>query len=109
MAAATWSRELTEADKDYFIAPKVNYKFERLRQTTQQAPMNVTFEAEVDGESAGEKHETLQVRSINECPLAVANSAETLNDENYVAGSAALGWMIAAYVNENHPLLDKIL
>src|SRR3954471_24532879 len=109
MAPASWSGELPEADKEYFIAPKVNYKFDRLRQTMQQVPMNVTFAVEVDGEPAGEQHETLQVRSINDCPFAVANSEETLNDENYIAGSAALGWMFAAYVNENHPLLDKIL
>ena len=109
MAATTWSGDLAEADKDYFIAPKVNYKFERLRQATQQMPMNVSFEVEVDGESAGEKLETLQVRSINDCPFAVANSEETLDDENFIAGNAALGWMFAAYVNENHPLLDKIL
>jgi hypothetical protein len=109
MAASSWSGELEEAGKDYFIAPKVNYKFERLRQTTQQVPMNVTFEVEIDGESAGEKLETLQVRSINDCPFAVANSEETLDDENVIAGSAELGWMFAAYVNENHPMLDKIL
>ncbi len=109
MAATSWSGELAEADKDYFIAPKVNYRFDRLRQVTQQVPLNVTFEVEVDGESAGEKHETLQVRSINDCPFAVANSEETLDDENVIAGSAELGWMFAAYVNENHPMLDKIL
>ncbi|HSP46193.1 MAG TPA: hypothetical protein VLO30_09385, partial [Chthoniobacterales bacterium] len=109
MAASSWSGELAEAGKDYFIAPKVNYKFEKLRQMTQQAPVNVAFELEVDGEPAGEKHETLQVRSINDCPFGVANSEETLNDENFIAGNAALGWMFAAYVNENHPLLDKIL
>lgn len=109
MAATSWSGELAEAEKDYFIAPKVNYKFDRLRQVTQQVPMNITFEVEVDGESAGEKAETLQVRSINDCPFAVNNSEETLNDENFIAGSAALGWMFAAYVNENHPMLDKIL
>jgi hypothetical protein len=109
MTASSWSGELAEVGKDYFIAPKVNYKFERLRQTTQQVPMNVTFEVEIDGESAGEKYETLQVRSINDCPFAVANSEETLDDENFIAGNAALGWMFAAYVNENHPLLDKIL
>lgn len=109
MAASSWSGELPEAGKDYFIAPKVNYKFDRLRQTTQQVPMNVTFEVEIDGEPAGEKYETLQIRSINDCPFAVANSEETLNDENFIAGNAALGWMFAAYVNENHPLLDKIL
>src|SRR3954471_10690536 len=109
MAPASWSGELPEADKEYFIAPKVNYKFDRLRQTMQQVPMNVTFEVAVEGESLGEQHETLQVRSINDCPFAVANSEETLNDENFIAGNAALGWMFAAYVNENHPLLDKIL
>ena len=109
MATTSWSGELAEADKDYFIAPKVNYKFEKLRQMTQQVPLNITFELEVDDESAGEKHETLQVRSINDCPFGVANSEETLNDENFIAGNAALGWMFAAYVNENHPMLDKIL
>jgi hypothetical protein len=109
MATSSWSGELAEADKDYFIAPKVNYKFEKLRQMTQQVPLNITFELEVDGESAGEKHETLQVRSINDCPFGVANAEETLNDENFIEGNAALGWMFAAYVNENHPMLDKIL
>ena len=109
MSATSWSGELPEEGKDYFIAPKVNYKFDPLRQVTQQKPLNVAFEVEVDGESSGEQHETLQVRSINDCPFAVANSEETLNDENYIAGSAELGWMFAAYVNENHPMLDKIL
>jgi hypothetical protein len=109
MAATSWSGELAEAGKDYFIAPKVNYKFDRLQQMTQQVPLNVAFEVEVDGEPAGEKLETLQVHSINDCPFGVANSEETLNDENFIAGSAALGWMFAAYVNENHPMLDKIL
>ena len=109
MAATSWTGELAEAGKDYFIAPKVNYKFERLRQMTQQVPMNVAFEVEVDGETAGEKHETLQVRSINDCPFGVSNSEETLDDENFIAGSTALGWMFAAYVNENHPMLDKVL
>ncbi|HMG05166.1 MAG TPA: hypothetical protein VK581_06870 [Chthoniobacterales bacterium] len=109
MAATTWEGVLPEADHDYFIAPKVNYKFDRLRAMTQQIPINLTFAVEVDGEPAGEKHETLQVRSINDCPFGVANEEETLNDENYIAGSAEIGWMFAAYVNENHPLIDKIL
>jgi hypothetical protein len=109
MEESSWSGELPEAGQEYFIAPKVNYNFAKLRQVTQQKPLNVTFELEADDESAGEKHETLQVRSINDCPFAVANSEETLDDENYIAGSAELGWMFAAYVNENHPMLDKVL
>jgi hypothetical protein len=109
MAAATWSGELAEEGKDYSIAPKVNYKFDRLRKVTQQVPMNVAFEVEIDGESLGEKTETLQVRSINDCPFAVSNSEETLDDEHVRAGSTEMGWMFAAYVNENHPMLDKVL
>jgi hypothetical protein len=109
MSETTWSGELPEAGKNYAIAPKINYKFDRLRKVTQQVPMNVAFELDVEGEFAGEKTETLQVRSINDCPFAVSNSEETLDDENTPAGSSEMGWMFAAYVNENHPLLDKIL
>lgn len=109
MSASTWSGELPEADKEYYVAPKVNYKFEKLRKMTQQMPLNVTFALELDGKAAGEKTETLQVRSINDCPFGVSNDEETLDDENTIAGSAEIGWMFAAYVNENHPMLDKIL
>jgi hypothetical protein len=109
MAASTWSGELPEAGKDYYIAPKVNYKFEKLRKMTQQMPLNVSFAVELDGKSAGEKLETLEVHSINDCPFGVSNEEETLDDENFIAGSAEIGWMFAAYVNENHPMLDKVL
>src|SRR6267378_3492692 len=85
ITATTWTGKLAEANHDYYIAPKVNYKFDHLRKVTQQ------------------------IRSINDCPYGVANSEETVDDENVQNGSADLGWMFAAYVNENHPQLDKIL
>jgi hypothetical protein len=109
IAATTWTGKLAEANHDYYIAPKVNYKFDHLRKVTQQIPLNVDFEVEVNGKSLGDKTETLQIRSINDCPYGVANSEETVDDENIENGSADLGWMFAAYVNENHPQLDKIL
>src|SRR5260370_1340811 len=62
-----------------------------------------------DLECLGFVAETLQIRSINDCPYGVANSEETVDDENVESGSADLGWMYAAYVNENHPQLEKIL
>jgi hypothetical protein len=109
IATTTWSGKLAEANHDYYIAPKVNYKFDHLRKVTQQIPLNVDFELEVNGKTLGDKTETLQIRSINDCPYGVANSEETVDDENIENGSADLGWMFAAYVNENHPYLDKIL
>jgi hypothetical protein len=109
IAATTWTGKLAEANHDYYIAPKVNYKFDHLRKVTQQIPLNVDFEVEVNGKPLGDKTETLQIRSINDCPFGVANSEETVDDENVESGSGDLGWMYAAYVNENHPQLDKIL
>jgi hypothetical protein len=109
IATTTWTGTLPDANHDYYIAPKVNYKFDHLRKVTQQIPLNVDFEVEVNGKSLGDKTETLQIRSINDCPYGVANSEETVDDENVESGSADLGWMYAAYVNENHPELDKIL
>ncbi len=109
IAESTWSGLLSEANHDYYIAPRLNYKFDHLRKVTQQVPLNVDFEVDVNGQSLGDKTETLQVRSINDCPYGVANSEETVDDENIEGGSADLGWMFAAYVNENHPYLDKIL
>ena len=109
IAQTTWTGKLSEANHDYYIAPKMNYKFDRLRTVTQQIPLNVDFEVEVNGKSLGDKTETLQVRSINDCPYGVANAAETVDDENVQSGAADLGWIYAAYVNENHPELDKIV
>ncbi|HEY6071719.1 MAG TPA: hypothetical protein VIU85_10125, partial [Chthoniobacterales bacterium] len=109
MNESVWEGELPDADEDYYISPKVNYKFDHLRKMTQQVPLNVDFVVEIDGESAGDKVETLQVRSLNDCPFGVSNDEETIDDENFVSGAAPLGWMFAAYVNENHPMLDKIL
>jgi hypothetical protein len=109
MGTATWTGELPTADEDYFIAPKVDYKFDQLRKVTQQVPLNVDFVVEVDGKPTGDKVETLQVRSLNDCPFGVSNDEETINDENFIAGAASLGWMFAAYANENHPMLDGVL
>lgn len=109
MNESVWEGELPDADEDYFIAPKVNYKFDHLRKMTQQVPLSVDFAVEIDGKPAGDKVDTLQVRSLNDCPFGVSNDEETINDENFIQGAASLGWMFAAYVNENHPMLDKVL
>lgn len=131
MAVSTWSGELPKAQHEYFVAPKVSYKFDRLRKATQQVPMDVTFAIEADGKPAGEQSETITIRSINDCPFAVQESEETIdaepdeeNGDRYQnssaeekeeetekagANSTDLGWMFAAYVNESSPVVDKIL
>jgi hypothetical protein len=81
MAASSWSGELPKAGETYFVAPKVNYKFDQLRRARQQVPLNVTFAVEVNGKPEGEQTETITVRSINDCPWAVLETEETIDDD----------------------------
>ncbi len=153
MNRSSWSGLLQTAGTEYYVAPKVNWKFEQLRKTRQQVPLNVTFEVEVNGKSLGEQTETLTLRTVNDCPFGVSEAEETIDEENaeeegeddgeeapksgaaWIGGEAAddakeeesqtspetgenetsdgeytdMGWMFAAYVNENSPTVDRIL
>ena len=82
MNKSTWSGVLDEADTDYFIAPKINYKFEQLRKVRQQVPLNVTFAVKVNGKEIGEQTETLTLRTINDCPFGVSEAEETIHEED---------------------------
>src|SRR6188768_3618678 len=81
MSASSWSGTLEKAGERYFVAPKLNYKFDQLRKARQQVPLNVTFAVEVDGKPAGEQAETIAIHSINDCPWAVLEVEETIDDE----------------------------
>lgn len=174
MNRSSWSGVLPNAGTEYYIAPSVNYKFDALRRSHQQVPLNVTFNVEVDGKSIGEKTETLTLRTINDCPFAVVDSEATIDDQksgkqnkgaakepndkkdgsnskseksgkgaggiggtvgddteetekpteeennsssdneetsskSNTNGYTDMGWMFAAYVNENSPIVDAIL
>ncbi|MFN2475661.1 MAG: hypothetical protein ABR526_04885 [Chthoniobacterales bacterium] len=89
MNTSSWSGELEKAGTEYYVAPPVNYKFDQLRKTHQQVPLNVTFELEVDGKSVGEQHETITVHSINDCPYGVAASEETIAADGDEEGEEA--------------------
>jgi hypothetical protein len=101
METSTFSGTMDEADTEYIVFPKINYKYDVLHKMKQQLPMNLAFEVSVDGAPADEKVKTVTLRSVNDCPLvAVFPDMEEEID---------MTWMIAAYVNENHPQIDEIL
>jgi len=54
----------------------------------------------MNGTSMGQKVRTYSVRSINECLLAYLDSKQKFHDT---------GIFFAAYVNEEHPMIDKLL
>lgn len=84
----------------FFVFPNINYRFQQLTKITQPVPVNITFILYVDGKKQGEKTETINVHSINDCPFYMYNPDKT---------PVNMKWMFAAYVNENHPMIDKIL
>lgn len=91
---------LEEPDKDYTIFPDVIWKYDILRTVNQATPVSVLVEVEMDGKNLGRKVRTYSVRSINECLLAYLDSESKFHDT---------GIFFAAYVNEDHPMIDKLL
>ena len=139
MNRSSWSGVLKTAGTEYYVAPKVNWKFEQLRKVRQQVPLNVTFTVTADGKELGEQTQTITLRSINDCPFGVSEAEETINEESEEAGEedeaeekqaqgiaraeteeseeeeesegdyTDMGWMFAAYVNENSPTVERVL
>lgn len=90
---------LPEAGRRYELYPLVQWDYARLRALRQPAPETVVFRLERDGEPAGTRSERVRVRAINDVPYAVRDADGVLD----------LAWMFAAYVNEDHPLVEKVL
>lgn len=90
---------LEKGGETYAILPKMKYKFDSLSQCSQATPASVTYRVAIDGKDIEEKSTTITFRSINDCPLKVV-----LGD-NVIDTSLT----VAAYVNEQHPFIDKLL
>ena len=101
METSIFEGTMDEAGTEYTVFPKINFKYDVLHKVKQQIPLNLAFDVEVDGAPAMEKVKTVTLRSVNDCPLV----AVFPDDEEQID----MTWMIAAYVNENHPQIDEIL
>lgn len=94
-----------ESDDEYeviHVYPKANWDYDALRRCTQQKPANLKVKVLFDGEVVAEIDETVQLRSINDCPFYVK-----LDDDGQDIEDISVTF--AAYVNENHPWIDGIL
>jgi len=91
---------LEESNTVYQIFPDVIWNYEALKNNNQAAPVSISVEVEMNGTSLGQKVRTYSVRSINECLLAYLDSKQRFHDT---------GIFFAAYVNEEHPMIDKLL
>ena len=91
---------LEKPRKEYLIYPDIIWNYEALKNNNQATPVSVAITVEMNGEDLGQKVKTFSVRSINECPLGYLDSKMKFHDT---------GIFFAAYVNEEHPMIDKLL
>ena len=92
--------DLPKPDIDYIIYPDIIWNYEALKNNSQPEPISVVVDAEINGKKIGRKIRTFSVRSINECLLGYYTKGRKLHDT---------GIFFAAYVNEDHPMIDQIL
>jgi hypothetical protein len=92
---------LPKKDATYRIYPALDYDYDALYSVTEARPVTLKFSLSLDGRDPDIKNITTQVRSINDaCLLAITSSDGQLKP---------ILWPFAAFVNEKHPLVDKIL
>jgi hypothetical protein len=92
---------LPKADTVYYVYPKVSYKYQELLKVRQVVPLDLKFTVKLGAGEPTSQTLTIPVRPINDCPFSI-------NGEDENAGFD-MDFMFAAYVNENHPWIDKLL
>jgi hypothetical protein len=98
LETSTFSGKLASKGETYTITPKIKYNYDRLAKCDQATPASVTYRVKL-GDSEEEETHTCMVRSINDCPFAYQDGDQVID----------ISYTFAAYVNEQHPFVDKLL
>lgn len=93
---------LARAGVQYELYPTLQWDFDRLRRNAQTLPGSLSFELMSNGVSIGTRTQRVRFRSVNDVPYFISNGDE---DDT----GTDLTWLFAAYVNEDHPIVDEIL
>lgn len=91
---------LAKKGEDYLVFPDIKYNYDVLGNMVQPKPVNATFTLFINGKRIGEQTKRIAMRAISDCPYAYKNIDQDEED---------ISWMFAAFVNENHPVVDEIL
>lgn len=90
---------LPNAGTTYRIFPKMRFQFDKLIHCKQAVPTSVTYRVRVGNYAEETQSTTITMRAINDCPFGLV-----IDD-----AMAPMNVSFAAYVNEQHPFLDKLL
>ena len=99
MEASEYRGVLPKAGERYVINPKARFRFDRLSKCRQATPATVVYRVKLGDETNEEISKTVTFRSVNDCPLQVKTGSDTVDTK----------FAFAAYVNEQHPFVDKLL
>jgi hypothetical protein len=102
MKSVSFVATVGEGDDQFMAHPKISYKYGALARVKQAVPLDVTMELKVDGKSLGAQTVTATVRTVNDCLFGVTEDNEERSYSDY-------SWLFAAYVNEDHPWVDRTL
>jgi len=91
---------LGNPDKDYLITPIIRWDAKKLLALQQPIPTTITVTTYINGENQGEKTVNVRVRAVNDVPFAATNSKGEVKN---------LTPLFAAFVNENNPIVDRLL
>ena len=105
MSESRFRGTLKEDAEELLIHPKIAYNYKALADVTQAVPLDLTIDLIINGESLGEKTQSVTLRPINDCLFGVEEEV----DEGEDPRASDYSWLFSAYVNENHPWVDLIL
>jgi hypothetical protein len=91
---------LEKAKTEYVIYPDIIWDYDALKNNNQAGPISVVVAAEINGKELGQRVRTFSVRSINECLLGYFTNGAKFHGTSI---------FFAAYVNEDHPMIDQLL
>ena len=96
---SVFSGVLAESDVEYEITPSIKYDYAKLATYRQSTPTSVVFRVQLGDELEEEQTVVCTVHSVNDCPFMIRHGEEIVD----------ISFSFAAYVNEQHPFVDKLL
>ncbi len=90
---------LARAGDWYQIYPVMQWDFARLHGLRRATPETLEFALELDGHAESRQSQRVRVRAVNDVPYSIDTDGSRTD----------LSWMFAAYVDEEHPLVQRIL
>ncbi len=97
--SSTLVSRLPKKGVSYRVFPKIKYRYQQLSDCKQARAESFTFRVKIGDQKAEEKSSTITIHPIHDCPLAVLDGDSVVD----------VAFTFAAYVNEQHPFVDKLL